>query len=65
MLKVPFSKKIEEKKIKSLTKLLITLSSENSRNDPELAWLDPILAENVEDISGDEGEVFEDGDDSE
>ncbi|KAJ8942681.1 hypothetical protein NQ314_010003 [Rhamnusium bicolor] len=50
----------KEKKIKSLTKLLIELATENWRSDAELAWLAPILPENIENLPDEEDENNED-----
>lgn len=41
--KLTIGKKIKQKKLKSLEKLLISLSGENWPEDPELTWLQPIF----------------------
>ncbi|KAJ8955092.1 hypothetical protein NQ314_006975 [Rhamnusium bicolor] len=57
---VPLTRGIKKKKIKSLTKLLIELATENWRSDAKLAWLAPILPENIENLPDEEDENNED-----
>ncbi|KAJ8940853.1 hypothetical protein NQ314_010556 [Rhamnusium bicolor] len=57
---VPLTRGIKKKKIKSLTKLLIELATENWRSDAELAWLAPILPGNIENLPDEEDENNED-----
>ncbi|KAJ8967160.1 hypothetical protein NQ314_003048 [Rhamnusium bicolor] len=57
---VPLTRGIKKKKIKSLTKLLIEFATETWRSDAELAWLAPILPENIENLPDEEDENNED-----
>ncbi|KAL1493600.1 hypothetical protein ABEB36_009301 [Hypothenemus hampei] len=59
---VPIQHPIKQKKMKSLTNLLIQLATADWRNDePELAWLTPILPENNENSLQGEDDIGEDG----